>query len=601
MKKLIFLLILLPFGIHAQIITTITGNGTWSCSGDGGPATAAHVGQLNGIVVDFTGNVIISCLSCRKVRKIDGSGTITTSIGTGTGGSTGDGGQATAANIGIPTGLAIDRLGNLYMSDAENSVIRKVTPSGIISTIAGDASIIGGGYSGDGGLAVHALLNYPQGLAADTAGNLYIADASNSVIRKIDASGIITRVAGNGMYGFAGDGGPATDAQIQWANGVATDNQGNFYIADQLNNRVRKVDAAGIITTIAGNGTYGYSGDGGPATNAALSYPNDIKTDSHGNIYIADYRNHVIRKVDTSGRITTFAGNGILGDAGDGGVATLANLNDPEFVTTDKNNFVYIAELNGARVRKVDTCIAPVIAPITGDTFLCTGMTVTLSDTTLGGIWSSFDTTVASINSSGVVSSLSKGLTPISYTVTNSCATLHVSRNVIVGPYAGVISGEHTICPFFSLLFTSNIPGGTWLSTNPLIATVSGTGLVSTGSPYLGYSDILYIVTDSCGIDTASFRVNDSCFEGATHNALQTTEHAAIYPNPTKNNFTVLVSSGLDEPMDISISNTIGQVLYKLTGFTNQKKEIGFNEPVGIYFITITTAGKKYCLPLTRW
>ena len=589
MKKLVLILLLSPLFAEAQMITTIAGTGTWSCSGDGGPATAAAVGQLYGTTVDASGNVYITCTSCRKVKKISTSGIITTVAGNGTGGSTGDGGPATDATIGIPYGLAVDKSGNLYISDWENSVIRKVDPLGFISTIAGDASIIGGGYSGDGGPAIHALLSGPAGIATDTAGNLFIAEENNNVIRKISKTGIITRVAGTGAWAYSGDGGPALSAGIPAPLGVAADDQGNLYVVDNDDNRIRKISAAGIITTIAGNGTLGYSGNGGPATAAQLGYPQAVAVDNHGNIFIAESKNNVIRKVDPSGIISTFAGNGIAGHSGDGGVASAAEINSPYGVAVDKNRYVYISELNGAYVRKTDTCFVPFIAPITGDSVICTGGSVSLSDTTTGGVWSSSDPTVATISSLGVVNSIKRGIVTISYSVTNSCATINQSKTFTVGPYAGTITGYtmhtggiDTFC-YSAYLTASGSAGGTWGLTDTTVARFSGPGMVH-AIVYGAADTAFYAVKDTCGTDTAflSFIIiwcPDKVNQPAAYN-----DQVIIYPNPAHNELNV--RSG-DKITGITITNLVGQIVYSHE-YNAEKIQVAIADlQPGLYFIRI--------------
>ena len=194
----------------------------------------------------------------------------------------------------------------------------------IIETVAGGSS-----YRGDGGAAVAALLRFPEGVAVDGAGNLYIADRNAQRIRKVDAAGVISTVAGDGTRGYGGDGGPAVAAQLDWPEGVALDGAGNLYIADVNNNRIRKVDAAGAISTVAGDGTQGFGGDGGPATAAQLNRPTGVALDGAGNLYIAEWSNRRIRKVDAAGAISTVAGDGTQGFGGDGGPATAAQLRSP--------------------------------------------------------------------------------------------------------------------------------------------------------------------------------------------------------------------------------------------------------------------------------
>ena len=244
----------------------------------------------------------------------------------------------------------MDGAGNLFIADYDNSRIRKVDTNGIITTVAGDGSA---GCSGDGGAATNAMLAGPVGVAVDAAGNLFIADYSDQRIRKVDTNGIITTVAGNGGAGFSGDGGAATNASLYNPNGVAVDGAGNLFIADDYNQRIRKVDTNGIITTVAGDGSEWFSGDGGAATSATLAYPTAVAVDGAGNLFIAEAGNSRIRKVNTSGIITTVAGNGSEGFSGDGGEATNAGFNYPLGVAVDGTGHLFIADAENDRIRKV--------------------------------------------------------------------------------------------------------------------------------------------------------------------------------------------------------------------------------------------------------
>ncbi len=346
----------------AAAIETVAGNGAPGYSGDGGPAAAAQIDNSYGVAADGAGNLYIADTSNHRIRKVDAStGNISTIAGTGTGGYGGDGGLATAAQLDNPYGVTPDASGNLHIADTLNHRIRKVDAStGNISTIAGTGT---GGYGGDGGLATAAQLNYPSGAALDASGNLYIADTFNDRIRKVDTAGMITTVAGTGTNGDSGDGGPATAAQLNQPSGVAVDGAGNLYIADAPNHRIRKVDAAGVITTIAGTGSGGFSGDGGAATAARLNQPASVALDGSGNIYIADWFNHRVRKVDAAGVITTIAGTGSGGFSGDGGAATAARLNQPASVALDGSGSLYISDRVNQRVRKVIFPPPPAPAP----------------------------------------------------------------------------------------------------------------------------------------------------------------------------------------------------------------------------------------------
>lgn len=332
------------------VIITIAGTGTAGYSGDGGQATLAQVNGTSGIALDGSGNIFLGDRNNHRVRKINISGIITTIAGTGTAGYSGDGGQATSAQLNYVYGVAVDVSGNVYIADYNNAVVRKVNTSGVMSTIAGTGTA---GYTGDSGLATAAQLNRPTGVTIDIAGNIYIADYYNAVIRKINTSGVITTIAGNGSTGYGGDGGQATSAQFNQLRDVAVDVSGNIYVADQWNHRVRKINTSGIISTIAGTGTAGYGGDGGQAISAQLNAPNGVAVDGSGNIFIADTNNHRIRKVNTSGVISTIAGTGTAGYSGDGGQGNSAQINTPYAVAVDSVGNIYFADRGNARIRKV--------------------------------------------------------------------------------------------------------------------------------------------------------------------------------------------------------------------------------------------------------
>ena len=267
------------------------------------------------------------------------------------GGVVNDGGPATSAALAHPEFAAYDATGNLYIAEYFGHRIRRVSPSGLITTVAGNGI---SGYNGDGMPAKHALVSFPVGILVDPTGNIIFADNGNNRIRKIDTNGIITTIAGNGTAGFTGDGGPATAASLHSPWGISSDAKGNLYIADYLNERVRQVNTAGIINTVAGNGTAGFSGDGGPAIAASLNFPFGSFTDTSGNLYIADFYNLRIRKVDTSGTINTFAGNGTFGCTGDGGPATSATIGYPGGGFLLSGNALLINTSGCGKVRAVD-------------------------------------------------------------------------------------------------------------------------------------------------------------------------------------------------------------------------------------------------------
>jgi sugar lactone lactonase YvrE len=340
--------------VSGGVITTVAGNGTFGFSGDNGPATGAQFTSPDGVAVDSAGNLYIEDSGNRRIRKVS-NGVITTVAGNGTPGFSGDNGPATSAQLNGPEGIAVDSAGNLYIGDSGNYRIRKVS-GGVITTVAGNGTE---GYSGDNGPATSAQLRWVRGVAVDSAGNLYIADSGNDRIRKV-SGGVITTVAGNGTYGYSGDNGPATSARLRSPTGVAVDSAGNLYIADQSNSRIRKI-SNGVITTVAGSGTFGYSGDDGPATSAQLRFPTGVAVDSAGNIFIADSDNMRIRKV-SNGVITTVAGNGTFGHSGDNGPATSAQLAPPRGIAVDSAGNVFIADRDNFRIRKVSGGVITTVA-----------------------------------------------------------------------------------------------------------------------------------------------------------------------------------------------------------------------------------------------
>lgn len=344
------------------IITTVAGGGYGS---DGGPAVAAGLGSPSGVAVDASGNLFISDTSEMRIRRVDHStGIITTVAGNGTQGFGGDGGPATSAKLNVPMTIALDGHGNIFIADQLNHRVRRVdAATGLITTAAGLGT---SGSTGDGGPATAAQLAEVIGVTVDPAGNLFITDVAS--IRRVDVmTGIITTVAGTGTTGYSGDGGTATAAAINQPFGVRVDGVGNVFIADTGNFRVRRVDAStGTITTVAGNGT-GSSGDGGPASAAELLYPSGVATDPDGNVFIADSSNNRVRRVDAStGTIETVAGSDRLGFSGDGGAATAARLFNPLAVATDAAHNVFIADTYNGRVRRVDSATG-IITTVAGN------------------------------------------------------------------------------------------------------------------------------------------------------------------------------------------------------------------------------------------
>ena len=334
--------------VSGGTISTIAGSGAFSYSGDGGPATSAQLFGPQATAVDAAGNLYIADTNNNVVREVNAKGVISTIAGTGTAGSSGDGGAATAAQLNAPQGIAVDAAGNVYIADTANAKVRRIS-GGTISTVAGNGTP---GYSGDGGGAASAMLNTPVGLAIDSAGNLYIADSGNNVVRKVSTGGTISTFAGNGSQGYSGNGGAAAAAQLNAPEGVAVDAAGNVYIADTLNSAIREVNSKGVIQTIGGTGRAGYTGDGGLATAAQFGSPTSIAVDAVGNLYIADSGSR-IRKIFPSGIVNTIAGSTGLGYAGDGGTATSAKLNGANGVSVDAKGDVFFADTANNAVREL--------------------------------------------------------------------------------------------------------------------------------------------------------------------------------------------------------------------------------------------------------
>lgn len=343
------------------VISTVAGTGIAGFAGDGGPAVAARLDRPAGITLDRGGSLHWTEWGNARVRRMSPSGVVETVAGNGTTGFAGDGGPATSASLSRPFGLAISA-GTLYIADTLNRRVRAVSPSGVIGTAAGNGEA---SFAGDGGRAASATLSSPQGVAVDGTGAVFIADTSNNRIRRVSPSGIITTVAGDGNGDFTGDGGPAASARLHSPAGMAFDAAGSLYFADLQNNRVRKIAPSGTITTVAGDGTPGFSGDGGPATAAWLDNPRGVAIDSAGTLYIADWGNHRIRRVLADGTITTVAGSASSGFFGDGGAATAARLYYPEAVAVDATGQLIIADTGNYRVRIVSP--SGTITTIAGD------------------------------------------------------------------------------------------------------------------------------------------------------------------------------------------------------------------------------------------
>lgn len=470
-------------------VQTIAGNGYANYSGNGGPAANAGLANPTSLVEDKAGNLYIADRTNSTVREVlAGSGAITTIAGTGALGYSGDGGPATSATLGQPVGLALDSSGNIFIADAGYNVVREVSAAtGIISTVAGQSSgkvcSAASDKIGDGCPATQASLNYPWSVAFDANGNLYIADAYNSVVREVAAStGIISTVAGTpGQFGFSGDGGLATSAELNSPFAIAFDAGGNLYIADTGNSRIREIHSStGIIQTIAGNGTYGYAGDGGPATSAEISYVYGLFTDVSGDVFIGDTNNNVIREINASDQaIVTIAGNGTAGFSGDSGPATQAELSDPSGVLIDATGNLIFADQNNQRVRKVTATSQG------GSTLSATTTTLTTSNASV--VQGTSITFTANVTSSttgtptGMVTFLDGTTTLGAAILSNAAATFTTSS---------LSAGSHSITALYSgdIYFASSTSAAiteTVSATPPSFSTTAannGTITISSGS-----------------------------------------------------------------------------------------------------------------------
>ncbi len=572
--------------LRGQIITTVAGTGVNGYSGDGGQATKAKLTLIMGVVTDTFGNIYISDKVENVVRKINPAGIITTIAGTGMGGYNGDNIPATAATLAGPGGMVIDHAGNLYVLDEGNARIRKVSLSGMITTIAG-----GGVSNADGVPATAAAIGISGGLIIDRNDNIYWSESFK--IRKMNTAGIVSTTAGSGVSGYSGDGGPATSATFNSVMGLTIDTIGNIYLVDRNNYCVRKINSTGDIVTIAGNGTMGYSGNGIPATAATLESPLFITVDNLGFVYFNDgHAGSTVRVITPSGIIRDYAGRMPPGGIGDGGPATDASLmgayglavdtagalyigclasvrkvfnnHVPNFVTgttgtismcqdvgaiainallqvqdTDQQQnliwstyqppaygtaiVTYTALTTGSTITPTGLSYTPTAgyngndsfkvritdgygadsitiyvtvnpaAPVMGTNAICTGQTTTLSNLVTGGVWSSASTTVSVGTASGIVTGLRAGTTTITYTTTAGCTTI---TSVTVNTSVASIAGGGALCKGATTLLTDATNGGVWSSDNTTVATVGSTGIVN--GVDVGTSTISYTLVTGC-------------------------------------------------------------------------------------------------------
>ncbi len=578
MKKALLFFLFLPLLTHAQIITTFAGNSTPGFGGDGGPATAANLYDPAGLVIDTHGNMFIADEENYCIRKILPSGIIQTVAGTGgVQGFSGDGGSALLAEMNEVTGVAVDRHDNIFIVDHLNCRIRKVDRSGTISTYAGDGSLA---YGGDGGPATAAQLYFPWGIISDSAGNIYFSDQYNNCVRKISTAGIITTIAGTSTAGFSGDGGPATAAMLQRPSGIAMDCLGNFYIADQYNARIRKIDPSGIISTIAGTGTNGFSGDGGPATNAKVNIVWGIAVDNDGNLYLSDANNDRLREITTEGVINTIAGIGAPSYSGDGGPATAAEIKQPMGIIVDSLFNIYFADYDNYRIRKISSTVAPVNpGTITGvDSSVCPGDSISLS--VIGGAgsgqWSSNNTNIAFISPSGKVTGNSPGIDTVRYTVpAGLCNFVSSTYRIVVKPvphptvtYLPICCSVPNVYTSYQWIYWAGGPNDTLTGDTTSSHTFYSLGdyylIVDSGGCY-GISDTGYVAEEVKSINNAN-------------------DNIRLYPNPASSSLTLTSVNAINS---LIITDLLGQTVYTRQ-FSSQQVRIDVADlPKGIYFVKV--------------
>ncbi len=523
------------FPYAGMTISTIAGTGTAGFSGDGGAAISGKINNTFNVAVDATGNLYIADFNNNRIRKVTTAGVISTIAGTGSSGFAGDGGAATLAVLNNPCGITLDRAGNIYFSDFTNQRIREINTSGIISTIGGTGA---SGYSGDGSAATAATFNNPGGIVSDPYGNIYIADEYNNRIRRISTSGIVTTFAGNGPVGFlaggyGGDGGAATAAQINFPNNISIDANGNIYVSDEGNQRIRQINTAGIITTAAGTGTAGFTGDGTAAVGAKISDPEGVAVDLFGNVYIGDAANNRIRKINTGGIISTYAGIGSASYGGDLCVATSGALNDPCGIAVDGSGEIYIADRNNQRIRRISYNHAPKFnGGHVQSSSVCQNSTDSLSsllsitdiDNGQGETWSALlgplHGTLASYyigtSTGGSVSPAGLYYAPfIGYTGLDSIRIVITDCSggsdttlihITVTPPPSSILGASTVCPGLTTTYTDPIGSGTWSSSNTSIAAIGTYSGIVTGAA-AGVATISFSPGAGCSV-TKSITVN---------------------------------------------------------------------------------------------
>lgn len=541
------------FSASAQTISTFAGTGGSGSAGDGGAATLATFGNCHGMATDADGNVYITDAVNHKIRRVTPAGVISTFIGTGVGGYNGEGVGIAVAQINNPYGLAVSVTGDIYFCETAGNRVRMIK-EGAVVTIAGDGVA---GFSGDGGAATAARVNGPSGIVTDAMGNVYFSDGGNHRVRKINASGVITTIAGTGGIAFTSSGLAATATPIRYPNFLCFDENGNLYISGNGYDRIIKVNTTtGIATVFAGNGSAAYGGDGGPATAAGIGAPAGIQFDHLGNFYIVannPYNNNV-RKVAPDGTISTFTGTGALSSTGDGGPAAAATVNRPVDIAIDKCGKIYISEGNGRKVRKIlyDNYTPSFTNGATATVTMCaTTADTTTVDTTIGNLVTASDLDL--------------------------CQTL--TWSVVGGPGHGTVSG---------------FPG---------TATASGTAVTPTGLAYhptlgyTGFDTVKVRIFDGSASDTITYYVHVlpctlPTSTSTIANAPQT--ELLVYPNPSHTTFNIRVPDGLNDETHVVITDITGRVMNSFTFIPKGRETFNLAVAKGAYILTAQQKDHKW-------
>jgi len=620
MLRLLFVIpfILSSYFSNAQIITTVAGTGYQSLGGDGRAATSAWMNGPCDVFIDAIGNIFIADGGNSRIRKVDPVGIITTIAGT-TGGYSGDGGPATAAQFNNVLSVCINDLGEIFIGDAGACRIRKIDTGGIVRHVAGDGVY---GFLGEAAPALTARITHAFRTKIKNGNELYFADIGNRRIRKIDSVGIITTFAGTGGRPSGGDGGVATAATFSAVGGIAFDNTGSLYVSDT--STIRKIDSAGIITTIAGIDTVGYSGDGGPATAAKLGSWGGLAINVAGDIFFSDYLFNCVRKIASNGIITTVAGNGTAGYSGDSGMATTAMLRFPRGITIDDIGNLFICDAQNHRIRKVTFNHASAFTTTTSHYYLCPGSgdvaidsllgvtdidtgqvltwavqspamhgtaVVSYSDTNTGGVQYPMGATYEG-DSTLTLAGIDSFTVSIRDQLTSRIITKKIIIHLLPGG-AGSIAGADSLCLGDTSRMAGVTPGGAWgTASGGAVATVSTTGLVTAVAS--GYDTAYYAFTNTCVTDTAyhALRVDyPGCTLGVAGKHINLT--FTIIPNPTSGTFQLQLPS--NELATITIKDLLGKTIHQTTTQQTTNTIYLDNTPAGIYLLTVRTAAGVQC------